>query len=295
LVQAGYVRFAHGGGDVGSYLCEHPRVDTLHMTGSAYTHDQIVWGPSGPEQDRRRREQDPLNRRPFTSELGSVSPVAIVPAHYSDRELEAQVRVLATSIVNNASFNCNATKLLVTARGWKQRTVFLERLAATLAKIPARRAYYPGALERYQHLTAGRECRVLGETGREGYLPWTLILDVDPEGDPEPLFVTEPFCAILSETSLDASTPAAFLAKVAPWLNERVWGTLNAELICPAELERDPAIAAALDRCILELRYGTVAVNIWPAVGFARPWAERLQHSRTPSRRATTSRAASRR
>src|SRR5271166_4792983 len=38
LVADGYLRFVYGGGDVGAYLCEHPSVDTIHITGSEHTH-----------------------------------------------------------------------------------------------------------------------------------------------------------------------------------------------------------------------------------------------------------------
>jgi aldehyde dehydrogenase (NAD(P)+) len=37
----------------------------------------------------------------------------------------------------------------------------------------------------------------------------------------------------------------------------------------------EKAVASALDRAILDLRYGTVAVNVWPAVAFGTvspPW-----------------------
>ena len=37
----------------GSYCCYHPLVDDVHITGSDRTHDTIVWGPPGPERERR--------------------------------------------------------------------------------------------------------------------------------------------------------------------------------------------------------------------------------------------------
>lgn len=271
LAAAGFLRFVYGGSDVGEQLSDHPGIATLHMTGSHLTHDRIVWGAPGPEQDRRRAEGTPLNARPVTSELGSVSAVAVVPAEYTERELDAQLRILVTSVVNNASFNCNATKLLVLDRRWRQRELFLERLAAMLERIPPRHAYYPGARDRYLGLTQGRAVRALGGPVPAGYLPWTLITDVDPDRPDEPLFRTEPFCAILSETSLATAGADDFLTSATAFLNERVWGTLSVAIVCPPKVERDPTLAAALDRAIRELEYGTVALNTWPAVGFGLP------------------------
>jgi aldehyde dehydrogenase (NAD(P)+) len=43
----------------------------------------------------------------------------------------------------------------------------------------------------------------------------------------------------------------------------------------PPKLEADPTFSAALDRAVVDLRYGTVALNHWPALGYAfgtLPW-----------------------
>ena len=44
LVDAGFVEIVYGGGDVGKFLCQHPTVASVHLTGSAATFDAIVWG-----------------------------------------------------------------------------------------------------------------------------------------------------------------------------------------------------------------------------------------------------------
>jgi hypothetical protein len=54
-----------------------------------------------------------------------------------------------------------------------------------------------------------------------------------------------------------------------------VWGTLNAMLFVASASEADPTVQAAVDRAVDELRYGTVAVNYWPAIGYGTgtpPW-----------------------
>jgi aldehyde dehydrogenase (NAD(P)+) len=176
-------------------------------------------------------------------------------------------------VVNNASFNCNAAKMLITARGWPQRERFLDLVARGLAAAPTRRAYYPGAFDRYRTLLEGRTCERFGK-GDDQRLPWALVRGLDAGAD-EPLFHTEPFCAILAETSVGGPDPVAFLGEATTFMNDRLWGTLNAMLVVPPQAERDPAVAAALDRAIVELRYGTVAINHWPALGYAwgtMPW-----------------------
>ncbi len=207
--------------------------------------------------------------------MGNVSPVAIVPADYSDSELRFMSRNVVTMVVNNASFNCNAAKMIVTAAGWPQRIKFLDMIASTLADAPARRAYYPGASERWQALMANHDdAERIGDVG-DDRLPWALIRGLD-SGDPdEPLFSIEPFCGIISETSVGSTDAVEFLEAATAFMNGCLWGTLNATLLIPPALEADPLVAVALDRAIMKLRYGTVAINHWPALGYGfgcMPW-----------------------
>jgi acyl-CoA reductase-like NAD-dependent aldehyde dehydrogenase len=274
LVTRGYLRILYGGADVGARLVYHPEVDDVHITGSDRTHDLIVWGPPGPERDRRRAANDPLLRVPISSELGNVSPVAIVPYTYTDDELWFMSRNLVSMVVNNASFNCNAAKVIVTARGWTQRDQFLDMVARALAIAPTRAAYYPGAFARHRMLLEGHAAELFGETD-DSRLAWALVRGLDAEDPREKLFAIEPFCGIVGETSVGSGDPVEFLAAATTFMNERLWGTLNAMLLVPPALERSTAVAAALDRAIVELRYGTVGINHWPALCYAfgtMPW-----------------------
>lgn len=45
LVDAGFLAIVYGDVDVGTHLINHPLVDSVHLTGSAQTFDNIVWGP----------------------------------------------------------------------------------------------------------------------------------------------------------------------------------------------------------------------------------------------------------
>ncbi len=275
LISRGYLRIVYGGADEGKYLVEHDIVCDLHITGSDRTHDLIVWGPPGDDQERRKREGQPLSSKPITSELGNVSPVAIVPYTYSESELKFQARNVVTMVVNNASFNCNAAKLLITAKGWAQRDKFLALVEKGLAERPPRRAYYPGAFDRYKMLTEGRAGLSTFGTSTDTTLAWAFIRGVDADDENDPLFRVEPFCGILSQTELGSADPVDFLDKAITFLNNRVWGTLNCCIIIHPKLEKDATVGRALDRAIVELRYGTVAINVWPAVCYgvtSLPW-----------------------
>jgi aldehyde dehydrogenase (NAD(P)+) len=274
LLDRGYLAIVYGGAEVGSYLAYHPDVGDVHITGSDKTHDLIVWGPPGPEREDRKRRNDPLLKKPITSELGNVSPVLVVPGPYTDAELSSMAENAAGMVTNNASFNCNAAKLLVLPKGWAQRDAFIRKMSDVLARVPPRKAYYPGAVERYEALTKGHgDVRKIGTAG-EHALPWTLVLGLDAGNADEKNFVTEPFCSILSEVSIGSTDPGEFLHAATPFANDRVWGTLNATLFVHPSVEGS-SVKKDLDAAVRDLRFGTVAINTWPAIGYAlvtTPW-----------------------
>ncbi len=274
LISQGFLCIVYGGASVGAYLVAQPAIDELHITGSSETHDRIVWGEPGPERERRKKNGSPLFTKPVSSELGNVSPVLVVPGKYSAAELRTMARGIAGMVVQNASFNCNAAKMLITPRGFRQRTDLIGLLEAELGSIAPRRAYYPGAAARYAALT--RDAEHVTRLGRatEDQLPWTLITELDAASN-APQFTVEPFCSILSEVSVGSADPLEFLASATRFANERLWGTLNAMLYVAPATERDATLSAALERSISGLCYGTVAVNQWPASAYAlatSPW-----------------------
>jgi acyl-CoA reductase-like NAD-dependent aldehyde dehydrogenase len=272
-IAADLLAIVYGGADEGSYLATHPAVDEVHVTGADRTHDAIVWGPPGPERAERMARGAPLLSKEITSELGNVSPVLVVPGPWDAGRLRAQAESVAGMVTHNASFNCNAARVLVTPRGWRHRDAFLAAVEHYLALAPARRPWYPGAVERYRSLTEGRAgIRRVGQG--EGALPWTIVPGLDPDAQ-DPAFTTEPFCALLFETSVGSEDPDEFLAQAVAFANDRLWGTLSAQLVVHPRTLADPVAGAAVERAIRALRYGTVAVNCWAGYGFAfgtTPW-----------------------
>jgi aldehyde dehydrogenase (NAD(P)+) len=274
LISRGFLRIVYGGAELGAFLTRHPAVSEMHITGSTETHDRIVWGPAGAEREARKKQGRPVFDKPVTSELGNITPVLIMPGEYHPTELATMARGIAGMISQNASFNCIAAKMLITARGFGQRETLLQLLRAELAQIAPRRAYYPGAEARFAALTAGAaHVTRIGEPG-PGELPWALISELDPSSDAAH-FKIEPFCSILCEVSVGSADPLEFLAAATAFANERLWGTLNAMLYVPPASEREPTISAAVERAVRELRYGTVAINHWSAAAYVlttSPW-----------------------
>jgi aldehyde dehydrogenase (NAD(P)+) len=263
LVAAGFVRFAYGGAEVGEHLTRHRGIDEIHITGSSRTHDAIVFG-TGAEGAGRKAQRRPLRATRVTSELGNVSPTIVVPGPWSQRDIAFQAGHIATQKLHNAGFNCIASQVLITQRGWDLGEPLLRRVAAVMAAVPRRPAYYPGAAERQQSLAHGHPgARTLG--GDPG-APTTLITGIDSDDDAEVCFTTEAFAAVLTTTSLEADGVDEYLERAVDFCNDRLWGTLGANIIIHPRTARRHA--AALDRAVARLRYGCVGVNAWTGVGF---------------------------
>lgn len=279
LIRDGYLALAYGGADEGSYLCHHPLVDEVHITGSAQTHDLIVFG-AGAEGAARKARNQPILRKRITSELGNVSPVILVPGEWSRADLAFQAENVATQMTQNNGFNCNAAKVLITHRDWPQREAFLEELRRVLQALPRRPAYYPGAEQRYEKFLAEHPGAEPAGPREPGFVPPTLAVGVDPDDHEQIAFTTESFCAFTVETNLPADDPADFLMTAVDFCNDRLEGTLNAAVKVDPSTERE--LGPLVEEAVAELRYGTVSLNHWPAIGFAlgtTPWGAYPGHS----------------
>ena len=264
LVDADLLRIVYGGAEVGERLSQHEGIDSIHVTGSLATHDRVVWG-EGEAAAERKRAGAPRNGRPITSELGNVSPVIVVPGPWSRGDLRYHGENLASSLATNAGFNCNASRVLLTHAGWDQREDLLAALREALADTEPRPAYYPGQdAQREAFLAAHPDARRVGDGGT----PWLVAEGVAPGERLDPCFQHEFWCGALAESALPAEGAVDFVRKAVRFANEVISGSLNVTLLVhPASL-RDPEVARAVERAVTDLRYGTVAVNLWAAASF---------------------------
>ncbi len=81
-------------------------------------------------------------------------------------------------------------------------------------------------------------------------------------------FTTEAFCGLFAETTLDAANVVEYIERAVTFANEHLWGSLNATIIVHPRSLQEPAVAAALERAIANLHYGTIGINYWGGVGF---------------------------
>lgn len=260
LIEAGYMRILCGGANEGTYLCQHPNVEEIFVTGSDKTFDAIVFGP-GEAGARRKADRQRLLDKPATGELGNVTPAIIVPGAWSQDDLDYQAENLASWLISNAGSACNTPRVIILQAEWPQRTAFLDALRRVFAQTPLRCAFYPGSQQRYQaFLDAHPNAEQIGNPG-EGELPWTLIPEVGLENQDDICFNTEAFCSIAAVTPISAANVAEYLERAVTFSNQTLWGTLAAGIFVHPTSMQDPQVKVAVENAIENLRYGTIGVN----------------------------------
>jgi aldehyde dehydrogenase (NAD(P)+) len=260
LLDIGAVRLLTGGADVGTYLIHHPNVDHVHLTGSVATHNAIVFG-GGAEGAARRLARSPWLDKPVSSELGGVSPTIVVPGEWSRADLRFQAEHVATQRLHNGGYNCIATQVVLVSSDWAQKDEFVGELRAAMMAAPPRPAYYPGSDDRVASACAAYPgAKPIG--GR-------LLLGLDRRG-PGPALSDEYFAPVLGVLELPGDA-RRFLAAAVETANETFAGTLGANLVVHPATRR--SLGTDWDDAITRLRYGTIAVNAWTAVGYLTPAA----------------------
>lgn len=261
LCRLGVLRIVTGGADTGRYLVHHPDVAHVHMTGSAHTHDTIVWGP-GPEGLERKKDKRPLLSKPITSELGGVSPTIVVPGDWSDADLRYQAEHVATQRLHNGGYNCIAAQAVVVSKEWDRKDRFLAELRTALTNAPRRAAYYPGSEARVADALAAYPDADQVGAGR-------VLIEQLPLTD-TPLLRTEYFSPVLGVVELPYEG-GEFLQRAVDFANAELTGTLGANVLAhPRTIRR---LGIAFDRAIERLRYGAIAVNAWTGLAFLAPRA----------------------
>lgn len=259
LTGAGLLRIVRGGAAVGAYLTAHPALTHVHITGSAATFDAIVWGTDA-QTKRRRREGRPRLKKPITAELGGVSPIIVVPGEWTDADIAFQAAHVATMRLQNAGHNCIAGQVVILSSDWAQRGQFLTALRRAYAIAPERPIWYPGSENRMaQAAEAYPDALVLADR---------LLVEIGTDDDATALENTEYFAPVLGVVDVPGLGQEFFDAAVAH-ANDNLQGTLGANILIDPATER--ALGTGFERTLADLRYGSIAVNTWTALGFVTP------------------------
>ncbi len=274
LIDRGFLRIVRGGIQEGAYLCEHPIVEELHITGSDATHDAIVWGV-GKEAEKNRKAGKPKNTKRFTSELGSVSPTIVVPGPWSAADIRFQAESIATMKLHNSGHNCIACQAIIVPKGWDKGARLLDEVKKVAARS-TRPTWYPGARERLDSYAA-KGGKV--ETVDRGKIAPPLIIGEISEDSYNRS--CEVFAPAVGVKELDAPDAENYLRAAIAYANDELWGTLGANiLIHPRTIKKIGK--KRFEEIVAELRYGMIGINGWCGLGFlitACPWGAYPGHT----------------
>ncbi len=259
FIENGFIQFSYGDSDAGEYLTNHELVDCIHITGSSKTHDTIVFG-RGKEVEKRKLENKPINKKPISSELGGVSPTIVVPGLWSESDFKFQAEHIATQKLQNSGHNCIATQILILPKDWFGTGKLLRELENQITNAEKRPAYYPGSKDRHNTAREHTNAKCL-----DSKVDRTIIYDTDKNAD-EPCFKIEYFSPVLATVSIAGNNPSTFIHEAVKFSNEKLYGTLGANIIIDPKTARK--YKSDLDLAITDLKYGSIGVNTWCALAF---------------------------
>ena len=277
FVSRGWLELCYGGKDVGEYLTGHQLIDSIHLTGSSDTFNAIYFGTSkGPAVGA-----SPRISKPFTAELGNVTPYLIVPpprgVKWSKDELLYHARSLVAAKMQNGGCNCIAMEIIVTSADWDQRAEFMSLFKKEADKRPRLTPSYPGSeLKMEAFRAAFPNATELGApTHIPSSRPTLLVENLRPD---QARYDIESWGPMMQEVVLPSSGSSsskeglvqAFLDQAVELTRTRCWGSLACGVVAHPASVREVG-SSRFDDFISELKYGSVSVNVPALVSFSLP------------------------
>ncbi|KAJ9457654.1 aldehyde dehydrogenase family protein [Diplonema papillatum] len=261
LVDKKYLGILEPGIPLASALTKHAQVDCLMMTGGCATYDKIVWGD-----DKAKKSGEKKVTKPFSAELGAVSPYVVVPsAKYTAKELDAQAGALVGFKLANSSAVCASPQLLIVGKNWEHREEFMKKVAEKFQAAAVMPVFYPGTEDRAKaaedaYKAEGKE--VLKFEKPHGIQP-IVIRNLTEADVPSYSTRNEAFAPVLVELAIDADDSMQFFEKVVKLVNsDDVFGSLSCTLIVHPSTEKDLG-REYFDYVLQRLEWGSIGVNNW--------------------------------
>ena len=237
--------------DVGAYLVHHRGVDHVHITGSAATHDAIVFGTGEDGRAAQGPETPTAADKPITSELGGVSPIIVRARQLVDGRpaLPGRARGHPAPAQRRLQLHRRPGRRSSAPTG-RRGSEFLAALRRRWTRRPARPAYYPGSDDR---VAAARRGLPAAEAARARRRPPARRRR--PPTSRRDALLRPSISRRCWASSSCPGTGQAFLDAAVGTANDDFVGTLGVNVII------DPRDAAArsgrLRRGARRLRYGT--------------------------------------
>ena len=263
FISRGYVIITEGDMEASKYLTEHEGFQQTHLTGSNYTYENIVYGRTLSDKERSLKTLPKINKKPITTELGNVTPIIVHPGNWSRAEIRHQAKKIVTAKLNNSGFNCIAAQVIVMPKHWKHTEKLKRDIKYYLKKVGDTTSYYPGANENLNDLIQTENYEQINNLSCS--TPF-LVSDLDLEKE---YGNKEVWSTALYFQELPYSTYENFCSKAVDYVNNELWGNLGVTVLIKNHKKKTNQ--NILNTYIEELKYGTVAINEWSALGFVIP------------------------
>ena len=263
FISLGYVVITKGSIDESKYMTNHNGIDHIHLTGSDETYEHIVYGKLLNDDEKKLKNIKKVNNKSFSSELGNVTPIIVHPGSWSNSELKFQARKIVTAKLNNGGFNCISAQIVILPEEWNQTDKLIKYIKMYMKKIDDRLSYYPNSLKVLNGLEKDKNYeRLNDQTCATPHL--SREIKAYSKFETSEIWGTSIYFKKISyEDELD------YVNKAITYCNKTLWGNLGATVLI--KKYNNKKIKPITNTYVDNLKYGTVAINEWSAIGFIIP------------------------
>ena len=263
FIERGFISVVNGDIPTSKYLTEHRSIDAIHLTGSNYTYENIVYGRVLNDKERKLSQLSKSNKKPIFTELGNVTPIIVHPGKWSNSEIKFQARKIVTAKLNNSGFNCIAAQVIVLPKGWRSNDKLKKYIKHYLKEIGDTTSYYPGAVESLKDLQNNKNYEQIND--QICATPF-MVSDLDAD---EQFSIEEVWNSTLYFKEIEYTDYESFANNSIDYVNNELWGNLGATvLIKDSKKKRNSEVVENYKH---NLNYGTIAINEWAAIAFIIP------------------------
>tara|TARA_Y100000741_G_scaffold239540_1_gene183377 strand:+ start:215 stop:1864 length:1650 start_codon:yes stop_codon:yes gene_type:complete len=263
FISRGFMIISEGDMEASKYLTEHDGFQQTHLTGSNYTYENIVYGRILSDKERSLKTLPKINKKTITTELGNVTPIIVHPGNWSRSEIKHQAKKIVTAKLNNSGFNCIAAQVIVLPKHWKHTDKLKSDIKFYLKKIGDTTSYYPGSVENLNELNESDNYdQINNQSCNTPFL--VSNLDLEKEYGTKEVWSTALYFQEISYSSYED-----FCFSSIDYVNNELWGNLGVTVLIKNYKKKTNQ--AILNAYVEKLKYGTVAINEWSALGFVIP------------------------
>ena len=263
FISRGYMIITEGDMEASKYLTQHEGFHHTHLTGSNFTYENIVYGKILNDKERSVKTLPKVNKKPITTELGNVTPIIVHPGNWSRSEIKHQAKKIVTAKLNNSGFNCIAAQVIVLPKDWKHTQKLKDDILFYLKKVGDTTSYYPGASENLDQLLETENYEQINNLSCN--TPF-LVSDLDLEKE---YANKEVWSTALYFKEIPYTSNENFCSNSIEYVNNELWGNLGVTVLI--KNHRKKTNQSILNDYVENLKYGTVAINEWSALGFVIP------------------------